>query len=122
MKLDLGEALECTTSSPYASSLATWYARTPRVRRLWAIDDSNPPGSSMLERLRVIVMLEPSGDSDETSAAWMARGRTWQQELRSQLACQVNLEWADGGDLDEIEIDGDGVVVVALCWRDATSS
>lgn len=121
MKLLLSQA-DAATSSLHAPGLEAWYARTPRVRRLWAVDDSRQRDSTGLEKLRVILVLEPAGDSDETSAAWMARGRIWQQELQSQLTCEIDLEWIDGGDLDDIEIDGDGTVVAALCWRDSTSS
>lgn len=122
MMVDTGAAPDGSASSPYAAGLSEWYARTPGVRRLWAIDSTRPPGPSAFERLRVVLMLEPAGDSGETSIVWMARGRTWQRELRAQLACEVDLEWLDDGDSDELEIDGDGTVVVALCWRDPTSS
>ena len=121
MMLDPGAAPDGAAPSPYAAGLSTWYARTPGVRCLWAIDSARRPGQSAFERLRVVLMLEPAGDSGETSIVWMARGRTWQQELRAELACEVDLEWLDEGDSDELEIDGDGTVVVALCWRDPTS-
>ncbi len=122
MMLDVEATPDGAASSPYAASLSTWYARTPGVRCLWAIDSARPPEPSASERLRVVLMLEPAGDSGETGIVWMARGRSWQQELRAELACEVDLEWVDDGDSDELEIDGDGTVVVALCWRDPTSS
>lgn len=122
MMLDTGAAPDGAALSPYAAGLSTWYERTPGVRCLWAIDSTPSAGPAALERLRVVLMLEPAGDGGETSIVWMARGRTWQQELRAALACAVDLEWLDEGDSDELEIDGDGTVVVALCWRDPTSS
>ena len=122
MMLDTGAAPNGAALSPYAAGLSTWYAKTPGVRCLWAIDSTRPAGSSAPERLRIVVMLDPPGDGGETSIVWMARGRTWQQELRAELACAVDLEWLDEGDSDALEIDGDGTVVVALCWRDPTSS
>lgn len=121
MKLTLTPAVDGSTAvSSLVPGLSAWYSRTARIRRLWAIerlDASDSPGV-----LRVVVTLEPIGDSDETDAAWMASGRAWQQELRSQLAREVDLEWADEGESDDIEIDGNGVVVAMLCWRDPTSA
>ena len=122
MMLDTGAASDGAAASPYAAGLSTWYAKTPGVRCLWAIDRTPAAGPSASDGLRVVVMLEPAGDGGETSIVWMARGRTWQQELRAEMACEVDLEWLDEGDSDELEIDGDGTVVVALCWRDPTSS
>lgn len=121
MKLDLapmpGHA--ATPASPLLGALSAWYARTARVRRLWAIEPAGGPAASVAA-LRVVVMLEPVADSDEMGTAWMARGRTWQDELRSQLAREVDLEWmADA--LDDVEIDGEGTVVAALFWRDPTT-
>ncbi|WP_253278180.1 hypothetical protein [Variovorax paradoxus] len=101
----------CATSS----ALARWYAEHPTVRRLWAI---RPVDESML---RVIVMLEPSLDGDEISPAWMAHGSRWLRDLRERLAGAVQLERIDGPLPDEFEIDGEGVVLSALCWRDSTA-
>jgi hypothetical protein len=121
VKLTLTPVFDGSTAVPsLVPGLSAWYSRTARIRRLWAIerlDASEAPGA-----LRVVVTLEPVGDSDETDAAWMASGRAWQQELRSQLAREVDLEWADQNESDDIEIDGDGVVIAVLCWRDPTSA
>ncbi|MDM0066720.1 hypothetical protein [Variovorax sp. J31P207] len=116
MKLSLESSLEaaeqgCATSS----ALARWYAEQPAVRRLWAI---RPTDDSML---RVIVMLEPSVDGDEISPAWMANGSQWASDLRERLAGVVQLERIDGPLPAEFEIDGDGAVLSALCWRDSTA-
>ncbi|MBO9652572.1 MAG: hypothetical protein J7605_29045 [Variovorax sp.] len=83
------------------------------MRRLWAIQAAGEP------LLRVIVMLEPSLDGDETSPAWMAHGSQWARELRERLAGAVQLERIDGPLPDEFEIDGEGSVLLALCWRDS---
>lgn len=70
--------------------------------------------------LRVILMLEPTNDGDETSPAWMANGRRWRDQLQERLACKVELERIDGPLPAEFEIDGNGLLVVALNWRDST--
>ena len=116
MRLSLTSSLEapepvCATSS----ALARWYAEQSAIRRLWAIRPTDDTA------LRVIVMLEPSLDGDEISPAWMAHGSRWARELREQLNAAVQLERIDGPLPDEFEIDGDGVVLSALCWRDSTS-
>lgn len=116
MKISLDLSLEvpervCATSS----ALARWYGENAAVRRLWAIrpaDDS---------ALRVIVMLEPSLDGNEISPIWMARGSRWARELRERLGAAVQFERIDGPLSGEFDIDGDGVVLSALCWRDPTS-
>lgn len=116
MRLSLESPLEapepgCATST----ALARWYAEQPAVRRLWAIRAAEEP------MLRVIVMLEPSPDGDEISPAWMAHGSRWARDLRERLAGAVQLERIDGPLPDEFEIDGDGAVLSALCWRDSTA-
>ena len=116
MRLSLTSALEalepvCATST----ALARWYAEQPAVRRLWAIQATDGPS------LRVIVMLEPSLDGDEISPAWMAHGSRWARDLRERLAGTVQLERIDGPLPEEFEIDGEGTVLSALCWRDSTA-
>ena len=116
MRLSLEYSLDasepgCATSS----ALARWYAEQPAVRRLWAIRAMDKP------MLRVIVLLEPSPDGDEISPAWMAHGSRWARELRERLAGAVQLERIDGPLPDEFEIDGEGAVLSALCWRDSTA-
>ena len=101
----------CATSG----ALARWYAEQPAVRRLWAIRATDEP------MLRVIVLLEPSPDGDEISPAWMAHGSRWARDLRERLAGAVQLERIDGPLPDEFEIDGEGAVLSALCWRDSTA-
>ncbi|MGJ7603570.1 hypothetical protein ACSFA7_04445 [Variovorax sp. LT1R20] len=116
MRLSLESSLAaaeptCATSG----ALARWYAEQPAVRRLWAIQATDEP------LLRVIVMLEPSLDGDEISPAWMAHGSRWARDLRERLPGTVQLERIDGPLPDEFEIDGEGAVLSALCWRDSTA-
>ncbi|HWT21398.1 MAG TPA: hypothetical protein VN280_21055 [Variovorax sp.] len=101
----------CATSG----ALARWYAEQSAVRRLWAIRATDEP------LLRVIVMLEPSPDGDEISPAWMAHGSRWARDLRERLSGTVQLERIDGPLPHEFEIDGEGAVLSALCWRDSTA-
>ena len=116
MKISLNLSLEAPQHGCASSgALARWYEEQAGVRRLWAIRPTDDTA------LRVIVMLEPSLDGDEISPAWMAHGSRWARELREQLNAAVQLERIDGPLPDEFEIDGDGVVLSALCWRDSTS-
>ena len=116
MRISLDLSLEarehaCATSS----ALTRWYGEHAAVRRLWAIRPADDTA------LRVIVMLEPSLDGNEISPAWMAHGSRWARELRERLDAAVQLERIDGSLPDEFEIDGDGVLLSALCWRDSTA-
>jgi len=99
-------------------ALCSWYAARPAVRRLWVIRPEAPAGGSAL---RVILMLEPSPDGDDPSPRWMADGARWATELSEQLAIQVLLERIDGPVPEEFEIDGEGVLLAALGWRDSTA-
>ncbi|QSI30600.1 hypothetical protein GNX71_13830 [Variovorax sp. RKNM96] len=116
MRLSLTSSLEAPEPvCARSSALARWYAEQPAVRRLWAIQATDEP------MLRVIVMLEPSLDGDEISPAWMAHGSRWARDLRERLPGAVQLERIDGPLPDEFEIDGEGAVLSALCWRDSTA-
>jgi hypothetical protein len=68
--------------------------------------------------MRVILALAPTHDGSDTSPVWFANCDEWATELRMQLDRPVSLSLIDDPTLDEIEIDGEGVVVVDLCWRD----
>ena len=94
-----------------------WYDANAAIQRLWAIQPESGEGSPAM---RVVVMLAPSPDGNDANLIWMARGPDWGRELRQQLAGAVQLEWIDGPLPDEFEIDGEGVVLTLLCWRDAT--
>jgi len=119
MKISLAPSLDARQQGALASSvLSAWYDATPAILRLWAIQ---PAGEDDGAGLRVVVMLAPSIDGDETDLLWMAQGPGWAQELRRQLAGAVQLECIDGPLPEEFEIDGDGVVLSTLHWRDVTS-
>ena len=119
MKITLNPSVDPHQAQAYASSLLkTWYDGNPTIRRLWAI---RPDGQAGESTLRIIVMLEPSADGDETSPSWMAHGAAWEQELCERLASEVELERIDGPLPDDFEIDGDGVLLSALYWRDSTA-
>ena len=118
MKLTLDPSLDARRQNVLASTvLSNWYDENPGIQRLWAIQPEGAGASPM----RVIVMLTASSDGDDMNLAWMAHGPGWELELRQQLAGPVQLEWIDGPLPDEFEIDGEGVVLALLSWRDATS-
>lgn len=118
MKLSLKPSLDARHQDvPASTVLSNWYDANAAIQRLWAIQ---PAGGEGWSRMRVVVMLAASPDGDDANLVWMARGPTWEQELRQRLAGAVQLEWIDGPLLDEFEIDGEGVVLSLLCWRDAT--
>jgi len=118
MKLSLNPSLDARHQDvPASTVLSNWYDANAAIQRLWAIQ---PAGGEGWSGMRVVVMLAASPDGDDANLVWMARGPAWEQELRRQLAGAVQLEWIDGPLLDEFEIDGEGVVLSLLCWRDAT--
>jgi hypothetical protein len=120
MKITLDPSLDARHQSARTSSvLSAWYDATPAILRLWAIQ---PQGTSETGAMRVVVMLAPSLDGDDTSLAWMANGTVWANELRGRLAGAVQLEQLDGPLPEEFEIDGEGVVLSSLCWRDDSFS
>jgi hypothetical protein len=93
-------------------SLATWYAAHSAVRRLWAIRD--------LQRMRVIVALEPTHDGDDIYPAWLANGHEWAHELQLLMEGPVQLEVMDKPFLGEFAAGVDGVLVAELFWRDSS--
>ena len=91
--------------------LAKWYAAHSAFRRLWAIKES--------QRMRVIVMLEPTHDGDDIYPAWLANGHEWARELQAQMDAPVQLEVMDQPFLAELAGGGDGALVAELFWRDS---
>ncbi len=123
MKLSLTRQPETAASMSHSAvELCKWYAKKPRILRLWAIREDIPYRAMRQDKLLVILMLEPSGDGDDVSPPWLAHGRTWHQELRLHLACEVDLQRVDGPLPDEFDIDADGQLIAMLCWRDPTSA
>jgi len=99
--------------SAQARALAHWYDSHPSVLRLWATQPARTGAA-----LRVILLLQPSPDGDETSPAWMANGGSWAQQLQGRLCCPVQLECIEGSFANEPDtVDG---LVAVLAWRDAT--
>lgn len=118
MKIYLDPALDARHQDvPASAVLSSWYDANAAIQRLWAIRPAEAEGSPAM---RVVVMLAPSPDGDDANLAWMAHGPGWERQLRQRLASAVQLEWIDGPLPDAFEIDGDGVVLCLLCWRDAT--
>jgi hypothetical protein len=95
------------------SVLAQWYAAHSAFRRLWAIQQP--------ERMRVIVMLEPTHDGDDIYPAWLANGHDWVRELQSRMAEPVELEVVDEPFAAEFAAGIDGDLVAELSWRDSSS-
>src|SRR5262245_63509659 len=115
MKLSLDASLTAASSITSDSlALSAWYDAHPGVRRLWAIRDA--------QALRVIVTLEPTVDDSDTYPAWFANSRKWTREMQASTGRSVRLELLDEPSTDAIEIDVEGEVVVAMSWRDPTSS
>src|SRR5262245_34474207 len=111
MKLSLDPSVTALpTNTAESLALAAWYDAHPAVRRMWAIRDA--------EKLRVIVMLEPTVDNSDTHPAWLANGHAWARDLRSRTGGFVELELVDEPLINEIETDAEGDVIVAMCWRD----
>src|SRR5258708_4841311 len=59
-----------------------WAADTPRVRRLWLLDDG-----------RYGVDIEPVADSEETLALWIAHAEGWRAQLAERLGSPCAIEW-----------------------------
>ena len=93
-------------------TLASWYDCQPAVRRLWGIKDA--------EKLRVIVALEPTLDSDDIYPVWFANAKEWASELHLYMSRPVQLELISGPPFDGIEIGAGSVIIADLFWRDST--
>ena len=92
--------------------LTQWYAAHSAFRRLWAIRES--------QRMRVVVMLEPTHDSDDIYPAWLANAQQWTRELESRIAEPVQLEVVDEPFAAEFVAGIDGLLVAELSWRDSS--
>jgi hypothetical protein len=95
---------------PTSTVVATWYATHSDIRRLRAIEDS--------QGVRIIVTLEPTLDGNDTYPAWIANSVSWAHELQLRIDSPVTLELIAEPAFEEIERQGDGVIVADLCWRD----
>lgn len=95
-----------------SSALASWYDAQPAVRRLWGIRTRC--------ELRVIVVVEPTPDGDDSYPVWFGNARAWASELRSHVPCPVALELIQATRLHTVEIEAASVVIADLYWRDPT--
>jgi hypothetical protein len=68
----------------------------------------------------VIVALEPTVDDSDVLPVWLANSMAWVRELQAHAGGFVELELIDEPQIDEIDTDAEGDVVVAMCWRDPT--
>jgi hypothetical protein len=91
--------------------LAKWYAAHGAVRRLWAIRES--------QRMRVIVNLEPTRDSDDIYPVWLGKSHAWAHELQLHLGGPVQLEVIDEPFLGGFAASVEGVLIAELSWRAA---
>lgn len=93
-------------------ALSWWYDSQPEVRRLWGIKETH--------QLRVIVAIEPTHDNNDVYPVWCANYDSWTRELSRRTGLPVQLELVHEFVNSELEIDGDGDVIVDLFWRDAS--
>lgn len=92
--------------------LGQWYSAHSAFRRLWAIQEP--------QRMRVVVMLEPTHDGDDIYPAWLANGQEWARELQGRIAEPVQLEVVDEPFAAEFVAGIDGILVAELFWRDSS--
>jgi hypothetical protein len=117
MKLFFDQLPEVRNPDSVMNVLQSWYDSKPAVQRLWAIESRGAGGDT---ELRVIVMLEPSPDSDEVTPIWMARGAQWVTDLRHRVAVPMRLEWTEVPWPDTFDVDGQGLVRSVHSWRHPT--
>ncbi|MGJ0223460.1 hypothetical protein ACQUZK_08655 [Streptococcus pyogenes] len=112
--------LDTVRHASTTKALARWYDERAAVLRLWAILPEAAADGTTVRPLRVLLLLQPSPDGNDTAPAWVAHGPAWSRELEQRLARAVQLECIDAGVADSFEIDGDGALLASLCWRDPT--
>ena len=93
-------------------ALTQWYATHSAFRRLWAIKEP--------QRMRVVVMLEPTHDGDDIYPAWLANGEEWARDLQGRIAEPVQREVVDEPFAAEFVAGIDGFLVAELFWRDSS--
>jgi len=104
---------EAQTMTAESLSLARWYDSEPAVRRLWGIRTT--------QGIRVIVVIEPSHDSDDVYPSWLANARAWARELGLHTGSSVQLELIQESQINRTAPDvADGIIIADLFWRDAT--
>jgi|SRR3954451_3472014 hypothetical protein len=101
-------------------ALEHWYNAHPAILRLWVMQQGRADDGSPRSDLRVILMLQPSGDGDETSPAWMAHSGIWATELERMLARTVELECLERALGEHLMTEGDASLLASFSWRDST--
>lgn len=93
-----------------AAVLAEWYASRSVVRRLWAVDG--------VEAIRIVLVLEPTVDGDDTQPAWLANSSAWTDELEllTHRAVRVQL-LKELSHITSPLASGD-VLIADIAWRD----
>ena len=94
-----------------ATALAKWYADHSSIRRLWATADAIA--------LRILVVIEPTSDGDDTLPIWLANRHWWTNDLQLRLKREVQLQLVVSGSAGELDADGDAVTIVDVSWRDS---
>lgn len=112
--------LDTVRHASTTKALARWYDERAAVLRLWAIQPESTAGGLTARPLRIILLLQPSADGNDTAPAWVAHGATWSRELEQRLARAVQLECVDFAVAEGFEVDGEGALLASLCWRDPT--
>lgn len=76
------------------ATIADWAAGHPAVLRVWLFarrgEDERAGGP-----VDLALELQPVGDSEETSATWMANCEKWRAQLERRTGAGVELEWLD---------------------------
>jgi len=114
MTLRLEASLDDAPISATAAVLAEWYASHSVVRRLWAIE--------AVDAIRIVVMLEPTVDGDDTQPAWLAHNWTWAHDLQLRTHRTVRLEMInDASHIDSL-FDTDSALITEMSWRDPSTA
>jgi hypothetical protein len=75
---------------PLSAAIAEWAAANPDIQRVWMVAVAAPK-----EAIELLAELQPSADSEETLAVWVANGGRWRRELQARVDQAVNLDWFD---------------------------
>jgi len=89
--------------------LDSWYAKHSAIRHLWALQDS--------AGIRVLVMLAPTVDGDDTLPVWFANGREWRSDLQAHTSHEVTLELVVDP-IADVNFDAGSALIAELSWRD----
>ena len=104
--------------SAMGNAMAEWYSSEARVRSFWAFGEGDLPNSQ--QRIRVLVLLDPTIDSDETSPVWLANAESWSLQLERIVghAAMLELVRVDAQLPEGRVARGDPPLIAVLRWRD----